>query len=167
MPERQAADDRNAGRAQPATERVGDLRAVRAGSPCADEGDGRLAPERLERICAAQAEQHGRSIVELKEQLRIRAGVPADRGDLVTRERCPPAGAVEALEKRTRPPGARTGHRRDQLVVAERQQAAGPRPPLPEQARDARREVGQEEGAAQTGLAAVDHAATRCQPSSR
>jgi hypothetical protein len=58
-PERQPADDRDAGSTEPTTECVGHLRAIRTRATCADDRDRRLVPHHGQHLDTARAEEHG------------------------------------------------------------------------------------------------------------
>ena len=163
-PESEPGYDRDAGRPEAAPEGVGDLGAIRGWPAGADERDRGLFLHALERLEVAKAEQHRRRIVQLPQRGRVGRAVPADRDEPSGVESIAGRHDVEAVKEFVRTAASARGRRLHQFVLGKRQQRGRPvcRPP-PEQARDARGQVSDQEASSQTGVARVDHAATLSQ----
>jgi hypothetical protein len=164
--ESKAADDGDARRAQPASQRVGDLGAIRARATGAHDGDRRLRGQQPQHLHPPAAEQHRGRVDQVSKERRVVIRMPAHGQDPARRQPAALPAEVERFEKRSRLVDTPPRGGLEQLVLRECEQSV--RPPLAtgHQPRDSRGEVRDQEGPPQASAAGVDHAAT-CRETSR
>ena len=165
--EGQAADYRDARGAQPPAERVGDLGAVWAGAARAHDRHGRLVSEQVQHVGAPDGEQNGRRVGEVAQERRVGVRVGADRRARSGGEPVALRVHVERIEEGQRLLDLPSCRRGDQVVLREGEQPRRPALAAAQQSGDPGCQVSDQEGAPETGIAGVDHAAIRSHVSSR
>ena len=126
-----------------------------------------LLGEQRERLVSAGSEEHGRRIRQIPEKWGIARRVGAHGQTALLCEPSTFVVDVHRFQKGKRPLDMPAGCRSEEVLLREREQAMRAALTPAEQPGNSRREVGDQERAAQAGIAAVDHhASTRCQASS-
>ncbi len=173
-PERHPADDPDAGGGDRARERAGDLVALGRRPARADDRDrGRAVVERaarepreaVERVGRRGDEEDGGGVAQVEEARRVAGLVAADGGQAARGRGGPHPVRVAAPGLLGHVAGAARRQRGDEPLVGEREQLAQD-PLLVARDLDRAREVGDERGPAQTGVARVEAHATASPPRS-
>jgi hypothetical protein len=164
--EREPADDRNAGGAETAAERVRDLAPVRARRPRADDRDDGLVAQPDEPFDPPHGEQHRRRVGELTELRGIAGRVAADGRHAQLLEPAAVQVQVASVERVAQVLDPLPARCRQQLGLGEGEQAAHtPGRPI-EQAGDALGQHRDQQRAPKAGVAGA-HRTRASTPSSR